>query len=209
MDVQPWFTGTFEINLPSRSSSQGLLLISNHRSTLDAFILLSRVEGIRIFTKKSLLLIPGIGFMMRMTRQIPARRGQIDSFFEAMDIVRQRLRNGEIVHIFGEMTRCEEGFPGVQRFSSYPFLLAIQENVSIVPIVFFETDHVWPKGSSALRFRHPIKVKSLATINSGQFSSAEILKEEVRRVIETSFRGSPDDHSPVPVHSHLQQQSDH
>lgn len=205
MDVQPWFTGSFDMTLPTRSSSQGLLLISNHRSTLDAFILLSRVEGIRIFTKKSLLLIPGIGFMMRMTRQIPAKRGQIDSLIEAMEIVRERLRGGEVVHVFAEMTRCSEGFPGVQKFSSYPFLIAFQEKVTIVPIVFFETDRVWPKGISGLRFRHPVKVQTLAPIDSGQFASVEMLKAEVCRVITKSVQGNSDDYSPVPLHSHIQQ----
>jgi 1-acyl-sn-glycerol-3-phosphate acyltransferase len=201
MDVQPWFSGTVDIRLPKRASSQGILLMSNHRSTLDAFILLSRVRGIRIFTKTSLLSIPFLGFMMRMSGQIAAKRGQIDSFMRGMDIVRQRLRGGEVVHIFPELTRCDEGFVGLQNFSSYPFLLAIQEKVTIVPILFHETDRVWPKGKLGLRFRHPVSVSSLAPIDAGAFSSAEALQKH--------FRGRLHDHSPLPVHSHLQQQSDY
>jgi 1-acyl-sn-glycerol-3-phosphate acyltransferase len=192
MDIQPWFNATLELDIPVNKSSQKIVLISNHRSHLDSFILLSRVRGIRIFAKKSLFYIPFLGFMMRLTRQVPGKRGQVDSFLEAMEVVRQGLRDKDTIHLFPEMTRCPEGYVGTQKFSTLPFQVAIQEKATLIPIVFQGSDHVWAKGKMGVRFRKPMRVSSLAPIDCSQFSSAHALKQEVKRMIDNELlRDSP------------------
>jgi len=197
MMVQPWFNAKVDMKLndntkdrlflkAAKMPGEGRLLVSNHRSHLDAFFLLSRVRGIRIFAKKSLFKIPFLGMMMRMSRQIPVTR-EINAFFEAMNHVRDRLRAGDTVHIFPEMTRCAPGFEGTRNFSALPFLIAIQERVSVIPIVFHSTDSVWPKGYLGLKFRRPVVARALEPILAEHFGSAEELRSEVRRRINEAL----------------------
>ncbi len=186
MLIQPWFSGRIELDIPR--SQGGLLVVSNHRSHLDAFILLSRVPGIRFLAKKSLFEVPGLSLMMRATRQIGVERGQLDAWVKAMETVRRRLLAGETVHVFPEMTRCAPGFEGLQHFALGPFLVAIQEDVTVVPVVFKNTDQVWPKGESGLRFRTPVLAKNLAPIRARQFATAGELQSEVRRQMEEALR---------------------
>lgn len=186
MRAQPWLELDADLNLPPRG--QRVLLISNHRSHLDVFLLLSRVAGIRIFAKSTLFKIPFLGLMMKVSRQIRVERGRMDAWIRAMDEVRSRLRAEERVHIFPEMTRCPPGHAGLQSFTLAPFQAALQEKAPIVPMVFKGTDSVWPKGESALYFRRPVSLRSLPAVDPSQFATAEALRSEVYKRIETALK---------------------
>ena len=187
--VQPWLRSTVDLKVPKKTASdRGILFVSNHRSHLDVFFLLAGIAGIRVLARSNLFRIPFLGLMMRATRQIRVERGRLDAWVRAMREVAERLRKGERVHIFPEMTRCSQGFNSVQPFAAAPFLVAIQEDVSVVPIVFKNTDGVWPKGHLGLFFRKPIEVKSLQPIRARDFATAELLKSEVWKRIDYELR---------------------
>ena len=190
MSVQPWLQADIDISLTSKQDphTSGRLLVSNHRSHLDAFLLLSRVPGIRIMAKSSLFSIPFLGLIMKLSQQIPIQRGKMDAFFAAMETVRKRLRAGETVHIFPEMTRCAPGFKGTLNFSSAPFSAAIQENVVVIPIAFRSTDAAWPKGTFGLSFRRPVSAVALEPILPGQFTTADALRSEAKRRIDEALQ---------------------
>ena len=181
--AQPWFNA--RVDLPSRPGR--VLIVSNHRSHLDAFILLSRISGIRILAKEPLFRIPFLGTMMRLMEQIPVRSGRMDAYVEAMEKVRSKLKRGETVHVFPELTRCEPGLAGVQRFSLLPFQIAIQEDVTLLPVVFKGTDSAWGRGARGIRFRTPIEARALEPIEAGGFSSAQELKNAVQTRIEAAL----------------------
>jgi 1-acyl-sn-glycerol-3-phosphate acyltransferase len=187
MWVQPWFKSEVAIQLPEVNSG-GVLLVSNHRSHLDVFILLSRIQGIRILAKSTLFKIPFLALMMRATRQIRIERGRFDAWVKAMDEVKARLREGERVHVFPEMTRCTPNFQGLQSFTAGPFLAALQEDATVIPLVIKNTDRVWPKGQAGLNFRKPVEVRTLSPLRARDFSSADLLKGEVTRQIEQALR---------------------
>lgn len=188
MKVQPWLNAEIHLSELCGCEGRGRLLVSNHRSHLDAFVLLSRVPGIRILAKRSLFSIPFLGLMMRLTEQIPVERGRVEGFFAAMDAVRDRLRKSQTVHIFPEMTRCAPGYSGTLGFSSAPFALALQEGCPVVPIVFRGTDGVWPKGKFGLSFRQPLQVLALPPIDPREFASADALRTEAKHRIDEALR---------------------
>jgi 1-acyl-sn-glycerol-3-phosphate acyltransferase len=187
MKIQPWYCAKTQIKW-AQSASPGVLFVSNHRSHLDVFILLSTIPGIKILAKSSLFQIPLLNIMMKVTRQIPVPRGQLDSFFQAMQEVKNRLRSGEAVHVFPEMTRCTLGFQGVRQFSAAPFQAAWQENACIIPLVFKGTDQAWPKGRIGISFRKPIEAFNLEPVDPREFASAEMLRTEVQRRIEMALQ---------------------
>lgn len=185
--VQWWLKYQVQIDLPQLPREKGILLVSNHRSHLDVFMLLAHVSGIRVLAKSTLFLVPGLGFMMRMTRQIPVQRGQAGAFLAAMDEVKKRLRQREVIHIFPEMTRCQEGYHGVLPFALAPFHAAIQENVTILPLVVQGTDEYWPKGFLGLKRGSQIRVRSLQPVKTSDFDNAEALKNHVYRQIQEAL----------------------
>lgn len=187
MWVQPWFNAEVEIELP-KNHSGGVLLVSNHRSHLDVFILLSRIAGIRVLAKSTLFKIPFLSLMMRASRQIGVERGRFDAWIRAMGEVKARLQLGERVHVFPEMTRCPPGFQGLQPFTAGPFLAALQEDAMVIPIVFKNTDGVWPRGQVGLNFRAPVSVKSLEPLRAREFANAEALRFETVRRIEQALQ---------------------
>jgi 1-acyl-sn-glycerol-3-phosphate acyltransferase len=191
MSLQPWLKADVNIDVVAPLSATvhtGRLLVSNHRSHLDAFLLLSRVSGIRIMAKSAIFSVPFLGLIMRLSRQIPVERGRVDAFFAAMDVVRARLRAGQTVHIFPEMTRCAPGYQGTLGFSSAPFLAALQENVPVIPIAFRGTDSAWPRGTFGLSFRQPIEARALEPILPGQFTTADALRTEAKRRIDEALK---------------------
>ncbi len=125
---------------------------------------------------------------MAVSRQIPVYERGVDSYLLAMEIVRQRLRNGETVHVFPEMTRCPKGFSGTKDFSTMPFHIARQEGIPILPIVFKGTDEVWPRGQIGLNFRRPVYGAMLETVEPSEFESAQELKSEVQRRIGVALQ---------------------
>jgi 1-acyl-sn-glycerol-3-phosphate acyltransferase len=179
MRLEPWLDARYEIALVP-----GAMTVANHRSHLDAFLLLSRIAGIRIVCKHSLFYIPGLSVAMRLMRHIPVRRGDSSSYWRAMEQVREGLRNQEAVHVFPEMTRCEPGLGGTQPFHLAPFHVAFQEKVKVIPIAIQGTDQVWPKGLAKLSWRRPVRVTSLAPLDPRDFRSASDLAAETRRRID-------------------------
>jgi 1-acyl-sn-glycerol-3-phosphate acyltransferase len=169
----------------------GILLVSNHRSHLDTFLLLSRVRGIRVLAKRSLFAVPLLGLVMWTSRQIPVRRKHLKSFVSAMDTIGRRLAAGEVVHVFPEMTRAAPGFPGVAPFNPAPIRAAMKAGVPILPLVIQGTGEVWPKGAFAIRSGAEVRLRPLALIppsRFGDFSGAKELSDFIRKEIEGADR---------------------
>ncbi len=185
MRIQPWLKDAhFELAWPDGvSRERGCLIVSNHRSTLDAFLLLARVRGIRILAKRPLFWVPFLGLMMWLTRQIAAD----SSALVILHRLERNLRQGEIVHVFPEMTRCTPGFRGVKGFSTLPFQAALRERVPVLPVVFRNTDRAWPKGSWRLSPGAAVSAEFLSALNPADFSSAQELCARAQQLIETSL----------------------
>ena len=189
LKIQIWLNAQVNLEfLKAPTCGRGRLLISNHRSHLDVFLLIGNIQGIRILAKNSLFSFPFLGLMMKTSRQISVNRGSLDSFLKALDQVRLGVRAGDTVHVFPEMTRCVPGFQGTLNFSKAPFHIAIQEKVPIYPIVFVDTDRAWPKSYLGLLFRKPLQMKVLAPIDSTQFQSADVLCKEVQTLINDQLQ---------------------
>ncbi len=180
--IQPWLVDKREISLPSRC-----VTVSNHRSHLDMFLLLASIPSIRALAKSELFKVPGLGLIMRATRQIPVKRGDSESYWKAMDEAYDALLDGDPVHFFPEMTRCEPGFRGTREFHLAPFRVAVRAGVPVVPIAFVGTDEAWPKGLFGVR-RKKVRVQSLEPVLPDAFPTAEAMRGEARRRIDAYLR---------------------
>jgi 1-acyl-sn-glycerol-3-phosphate acyltransferase len=186
---QPWLAAQVELGT-AREAGRGTLYVSNHRSTLDVFLLLAHVPGVRVLAKRSLRRVPGLGAAMALTRQILVSRQRPEDFQRAMRQVAAALAAGDAVHVFPEMTRCAVGAEATGKFSTAPFQMAIAARARVVPVVIEGTDAAWPKGRFALSFRAPVRVRELAPIDAAGFASARELSGLVRERIDAALRAS-------------------
>jgi 1-acyl-sn-glycerol-3-phosphate acyltransferase len=180
---QPWLDADVRIG----SYEGATLYVSNHRSTLEVFFLLAYVPGVRILSKRTLLLVPFLGEVMLLTRQIFVSKGRPNDFLRAMRQVESGLRAGDTLHVFPEYTRCPPGLAGTQKFSLAPFQVAKAVGVRVVPIVFRDTDRVWPKGLYSLSWRRPVRVVSLDPLHPDDFDSARSLMRAAKERIDAEL----------------------
>lgn len=116
-------------------------------------------------------------------RQIPMT-GAVESYLSAMKTCEEALKNGERVHIFPEMRRCDLGEPKLDVFHIAPFRAAFRANALVLPLAILNSDYVWPKGSAALSFRQPLKIVSFAPVRPQDFSSPEALRDYTHQLIQ-------------------------
>jgi 1-acyl-sn-glycerol-3-phosphate acyltransferase len=184
--AQPWLDLKAQVIDPPLGKRPGTLLVANHRSTLDVYLLLASISGIRIFTNRRLLWALPLVPMIIASRQILVRQGDARDFLDGMQRARKKLAHGENVHVFPELTRCTQGFQGPHGFTVAPFLAAFQEKAMVVPIVIKGSDSVWPKGIFGL-FSGPVEIRSLGELDPLKFSSADALRAEARKRIDEAL----------------------
>ena len=84
-----------------------LILASNHTSYLDplalAWVADARQRKVRFLAKAELFGSPGLGALLRATKQIPVKRGT-SSAMQALDAALESLRGGECLAVFPEGT---------------------------------------------------------------------------------------------------------
>lgn len=178
LSVQPWLK--MNVNLPLQLN--GKLLVANHRSHLDVFLFLAHVRGVRVLAKDSLFRIPFLGFIMKMSYQIPIVRGNVESYVQSLKTIEEYLKNNEVVLIFPEMTRSSSG---LKEFPLAPFKMAREAGAEIVPVVIEGSEKVWPKNSMCLRSGHTVFVSALSPVSSLDFDTSESLSKAVHtRIFE-------------------------
>jgi 1-acyl-sn-glycerol-3-phosphate acyltransferase len=135
------------------------------------FLFLAHVRGVRVVAKDMLFRVPGLGFIMKMSHQIPVVRGDMDSYVRSLETVKEYLQDGETVLIFPEMTR---GFEGLQEFRLAPFKVAKEIGADILPIVIRGSEKIWPRNVMRLT-PGPVSVRSLPEISAAGFKRSEDL----------------------------------
>ena len=125
------------------------VVVANHQSMLD-ILLLSRVRReMKWVAKESLFRVPWIGWMLRMSGDIPVRRGDAESGGEALAKARAYLDRGMSVMLFPEGTRSKTA--RLLPFKSGAFRLAIDAGVPVLPIAVNGTAAGLPKGGPWVR----------------------------------------------------------
>jgi 1-acyl-sn-glycerol-3-phosphate acyltransferase len=163
------------------------VVVANHQSILD-ILLLSRVpREMKWVAKDELFRIPWVGWMLRMSGDIPIRRGDAESGGEALARAKAYLARGMSVMVFPEGTRSARGT--LLPFKSGAFRLAIDAGVPVLPIVVHGTAAGMPKGGpwvnpcrAVARLLEPVPVEPFG-------DDAVRLRDEVRARIQAALPG--------------------
>jgi 1-acyl-sn-glycerol-3-phosphate acyltransferase len=125
------------------------VVVANHQSFLDIFVLSNLPHEMKWLAKRSLFQIPWIGWAFRLVGDIPVERGDAASAVVVMQKARDYLAHGMSVMIFPEGTRSKDG--NLLPFKAGAFKLALDAGVPILPIAITGTAQGMPKGSPWVR----------------------------------------------------------
>ena len=165
--LTPLWNFSIEGEAPADIASKPYVVVANHASTADPFLLSWLDWDMQWVVKQELFKLPVAGWLIRLGGDIPVRRGEGESVRAMFSSCRHALRNGLSVMIFPEGTRSEDG--STHRFKDGAFRLAIEEGVPILPIAIGGTHRCMPKGSrwfgearAVARILAPIETRGLS-----------------------------------------------
>jgi 1-acyl-sn-glycerol-3-phosphate acyltransferase len=178
----PWRLG-LEGTWPA--SKGPFVVVANHQSILD-ILLLSRVpREMKWVAKEELFRIPWVGWMLRMSGDIPIRRGDVESGGEAISRAKEYLARGMSVMLFPEGTRSRTG--KLLPFKSGAFRLAVETGAPVLPIAVHGTARGMPKGGPWV---NPCRARAriLAPVDPAAFgeAGANRLRDDVRGRIQAA-----------------------
>lgn len=134
-----------------------VVYVSNHTSYLDSLVLLASLPPGTCFTpKRELLESPIVGWLSRALRFVMVERFERSEAGAGRVAFRNRLEEGDILHIFPEGT-CVRA-PGLLPFRMGAFLAAAETGVPIRPLVLRGVRNVL-RPSSLFAWPGPVEVE--------------------------------------------------
>jgi 1-acyl-sn-glycerol-3-phosphate acyltransferase len=129
------------------------LMISNHLSYLDVFLLGILLPRPLNYVARSTLFVPVLGPLIRSVGGFPIQRDGLGA--SGMKETLRRLRNGGIVILFPEGTRSRDG--ELAEIKAGIALLASRAKAPVIPAAVAGTFESWPR-RRALPIPHPLRV---------------------------------------------------
>lgn len=171
---------------PLDIDTTGYVVVANHESQADPFLLSFLPWDMRWVAKESLFEQPLSGWAMRFGGDIPLRRGEGDSVRACLLECERALRGGISVMMFPEGTRSPDG--NLLPFKDGAFDLAIRTGASILPIALAGTRAMRPKHSRWFGKAHAC-AKILAPIATAGMTAADVgpVRERARAAIAAAL----------------------
>jgi 1-acyl-sn-glycerol-3-phosphate acyltransferase len=159
---------------------QAYVVVANHQSFLDIFLLSNLPHEMKWVAKRSLFEIPWVGWAFWLVGDIPIERGDAASAAGVMAKAKDYLAHGMHVMLFPEGTRSRDG--KLLPFKAGAFKLAVDAGVPILPIAVHGSAQGMPKGSPWVR---PAKllVRILDPVPTAEVAAAQG-RDQVRKLAE-------------------------
>jgi 1-acyl-sn-glycerol-3-phosphate acyltransferase len=128
------------LNEMGEDFSRPAIVIANHQSFLDIFMLVMQTPKLLLLTNDWVWNSPIFGAVVRMAGYIPAAHGTE----QILPGLREKVAQGYSIAIFPEGTRSADGT--IQRFHKGAFFLAEQLGLDILPLLIHGTRETMRKG---------------------------------------------------------------
>jgi len=158
---------------PADFGTKAYVVISNHESNADPFLLCALHMDMRWVAKEEIFKLPLLGALMRFGGDIKLRRGDAGSVKQMFDECKSTLGAGVSVMLFPEGTRSKT--PELLPFKDGAFKLALEAGVDVLPLALAGTRDCMPKGQGWMGDAHAV-VRVLEPIRT-QGHTVESLKQ--------------------------------
>ncbi|MBT8395869.1 MAG: 1-acyl-sn-glycerol-3-phosphate acyltransferase [Gemmatimonadetes bacterium] len=149
--------------LESLQTEEPQIVVSNHQSWFDVFVLAAHLPvRYRFVAKKELGEIPIFGKAWKSCGHVSVDRGNREAAIESLDQAWREVHEEKLTMVlFPEGTRSPDG--KLKQFKKGAFVLAVQGQVPLVPVAVVGTGEIMPKGSLRVR-KAPITLRIGAPI---------------------------------------------
>jgi len=148
-----------------------MILVANHQSWFDVFVLVALLPAkLRFVAKEELSRIPVFGRAWRACGHVSVNRQDREDAIASLERAAARIHDESLAVIFfPEGTRSKDG--RLQKFKKGAFVLAIQTQAPVVPVGIVGSHEVMPKGSFWIRPGH-IRVEVGEAISTQELDHA-------------------------------------
>ncbi len=168
--------------------SQSYVLVSNHQSQYDIFVLYGWIGvDFKWVMKKELRTVPGIGVACHRLGHIFIDRSNHAAAVATLEDAKRKIVGGTSVIFFPEGTRSRTG--ELKGFKKGAFRMAVDLGLPVLPVTVIGTRNVLPAGTSDLMpgsarliFHPPVVVDGL------EKKDCQKLMDEVRAVIDSGLK---------------------
>jgi len=151
--------------------SQSYVIVSNHQSQYDIFVLYGWLDiDFKWVMKKELRKVPGIGVSCEKIGHVFIDRFNRQAAMASLEEAKGRIVHGTSIVFFPEGTRTKDGSLG--RFKKGAFRMALELGLPILPITIKGTRDILPSGTldllpgrAELIFHAPIEVAGMKKEN--------------------------------------------
>ena len=166
---------------------QSYVLVSNHQSQFDIFLLYGWLGiDFKWVMKQELRAVPGIGMACDRLGHIFIDRSNHAAAMATLEEAKRKIVNGTSVMFFPEGTRSRDG--KLMRFKKGAFRMAVDLGLPVLPLTVTGTRNVLPAatsdlmpGSARLIIHSPIPVEGLTSADCSNLSN------QVRDVIASAL----------------------
>ncbi|MEW6367541.1 MAG: lysophospholipid acyltransferase family protein [Acidobacteriota bacterium] len=164
------------------------IVMSNHQGILDIPLLFAYLPlQFRIMAKRSLFLIPFLGWHLYLSGHIPINRRSMRQSAKALLRAAGKVKRGTSIVLFPEGTRSRDGQPG--QFKLGGFRLAQEHELPILPVTIDGSLPILPKGSAWIRSAPPVNLTFHPPVTAGGLADRAELVEKVRSAIVGALPG--------------------
>ena len=167
---------------PPDIHDRAYVVVSNHESNADPFLLSWLPWDMRWVAKQELFDTPVAGWAVSLAGDIPLRRGEAGSVRAMLGECKRTLTAGLSVMMFPEGTRSRDG--NLLPFKDGAFELAIDAGVPVLPVALTGTHSCMPKGSrwlgeadAVVRILEPLSTEGMT------LADAPRLRDQAREII--------------------------
>jgi 1-acyl-sn-glycerol-3-phosphate acyltransferase len=169
-----WIIPVWKVEVEGREKAvrgQTYVIISNHQSMLDIVLIFYLRYRFKSVSKIENTKIPILGWYIKMADYITVNRVKDQSKSGMLDKSLKCLKEGTSIMIFPEGTRANENEIG--RFKRGAFLLAIQADCPILPVLIDGTGGILPKDGLVFAWGKHIRIRVLDPVLPSSFGTKD------------------------------------